>query len=166
MLHRMISSCVGACVDVDSAVRFLRSPSVVVREHRTRVLTLYRSILELGARFPDEVASDYIIWRARQLFHRRCMETSLEKARKCVSEGMTARRQIAKALEGDVPCFVRILEYAYGHRGRLKHVFEVRSRCVLCGDSANWLLAWCSASVHSLVKYCVCMCTAPSEARC
>ncbi len=98
---------------------------MVVKAHRLTVTSLYRSILDMACRFPDDVASDYIIWRARTMFRRRATENSYRRVQAHLKEGLRYRRRIGRALEGDFSSFTYILELAYGGRGRVKHLLKV-----------------------------------------
>ena len=108
--------------------RYLQYPSAVVKAHRSTVTSIYRSILDMGSRFPDDVASDYIIWRARTMFRRRAMENSYKHVQQYVKEALRYRRRVSRALDGDFASFTYILELAYGGRGRVKHLMKVRPR--------------------------------------
>ena len=110
------------------ATRYLRSPSVVVKTHKQEVLAVYRQILRLGAQFPDDVAASYIIWRARNVFHRHASVKTYDRALHLLKEAHQSFRQLQTAYRGDNEAYGKVVELAYGARGRLKHVMKVQGR--------------------------------------
>lgn len=125
------------------SVRYLRRPAVIAKAHKAIVTSLYRDILDLGGRFPDTVASDYIVWRARNMFHRRAKEVDYDHAMNYVREARKARRQLSAALSGSMKDYTKVLELAYGARGRLKHVIKVGARVGALSTAACLCLCLC-----------------------
>ncbi|KAL1919138.1 uncharacterized protein VTP21DRAFT_2520 [Calcarisporiella thermophila] len=90
--------------------------------HREKVLSLYRSILKEATKFFDDRSRIYIVKRAREGFR---------KYKKCedgdrIQYRMAETRRLLHQLErannpADPTAALRILELAYGRRGKIRH---------------------------------------------
>lgn len=106
--------------------------------HRQRaVVSLYRSLLKLSSLFFDDVGSEYLQWRTREMFRRRQFERSHKCVNAYVKEARVARRRVQRAIDGDAKTITHILELAYGKRGRLKHVFQAHFNEVQAGPKRH-----------------------------
>jgi hypothetical protein len=104
--------------------------------HGSEVRSLYRRLLRNGARFPDAVSAAYVQWRSRTLFRRRASPApavgdaaSQTKVLGHLLEAHSSLRTVERArLRHDRRSMRRVVELAFGARGRVKHVIAALIR--------------------------------------
>ena len=97
----------------------------VSEAQRTQSLHLFRHLLRMGSKFPDPLGAWYVHVRTVERFRRHMACTSTRKIHSLLQEGRKQKRLLQRAVDAKhLPSMERILQLAYGCRGRLRHVLE------------------------------------------
>ncbi|KAI9323308.1 hypothetical protein BX666DRAFT_1885644 [Dichotomocladium elegans] len=85
------------------------------------VRTLYRRLLCEGSQFFDARARTFIINRARTLFRQNQSLSDETRLKNKLHEARKALHRIERANQGNVRSAFKLLEHAYGRRGKARH---------------------------------------------
>ncbi|CAG8456626.1 4783_t:CDS:2 [Acaulospora morrowiae] len=91
-------------------------------QHRLPVLSLYKTLLKISKKFPEDIHRKYLFYSIRDKFRVRRHETSVTNTIEFLKEAKECRNTLLKALNGDVEAFQHIDDLTWGRKGSLKEI--------------------------------------------